>query len=218
MHERPALAVAARHPDVRIAEGVSLHTKGVSGPAVIRAQPRPFLHREEHREIARDRAFVAVHGRDFHTRFVRDFSPGEMQRWRRGTWRNEWHYGRRGWWWETGGVWYGYPEPVWPYPAEVAPLTAYETATLDGPDLSALEAGSAPIQEMEGQSPGMASDAASAGPGGAAAQAGASPIQPLPAAPVGWYRCEQPGGYYPVIASCPASWVLVQNAPMPGEQ
>ena len=215
----PGAAGGAARRDTRLADDVRLHTKGVSGSDVIRAQPRPFLHSDPRRDVAHDRAFVDAHARDFHTRVVADFSPAEMQRWRRGVWRNEWHYGRRGWWWETDGVWYGYPEPVWPYPAEVAVLTAYDTAVVDGPDMSSAELG-ADVNAVpgEGQSAGAPGQAASADAGDPPGQAAQTAIQPLPAAPAGWYRCERPGGYYPVVASCPASWVLVQDTPMPGEQ
>ena len=32
--------------------------------------------------------------------------------WEGGRWRHEVHNGRPGWWWDVGGVWYYYPEPM----------------------------------------------------------------------------------------------------------
>ncbi len=37
--------------------------------------------------------------------------------WHRGHWEHGWHDGRWGWWWFTGGLWYMYNAPVYPYPA-----------------------------------------------------------------------------------------------------
>jgi hypothetical protein len=58
--------------------------------------------------------------------------------WEGGRWRHEVHNGRNGWWWDVGGVWYYYPEPVEGPPTYVsedyaddvvyAPATAYEAA------------------------------------------------------------------------------------------
>ena len=32
--------------------------------------------------------------------------------WEGGRWRHEMHNGRMGWWWDVGGVWYFYPQPM----------------------------------------------------------------------------------------------------------
>jgi hypothetical protein len=32
--------------------------------------------------------------------------------WEGGRWHHEMHNGRNGWWWDVGGVWYYYPEPM----------------------------------------------------------------------------------------------------------
>lgn len=32
--------------------------------------------------------------------------------WEGGRWRHEVHNGRNGWWWDVGGVWYFYPQPM----------------------------------------------------------------------------------------------------------
>ncbi len=46
---------------------------------------------------------------------VRDYG-GQSYRgrlgWEGGRWRHEVHNGRRGWWWDVGGVWYYYDEPM----------------------------------------------------------------------------------------------------------
>ncbi|KAA0090507.1 hypothetical protein CIW54_03815 [Paraburkholderia sp. T12-10] len=41
--------------------------------------------------------------------------------WRGGRWRHSHHDGRFGWWWVVGGLWYLYPQPVYPYPDPFAP-------------------------------------------------------------------------------------------------
>lgn len=61
------------------------------------------------------------HGRDFHGRDFGLFSRGDLRAWRGGGWRHEWHDGRFAWWWVTGGLWYFYPEPIYPYPTYVPP-------------------------------------------------------------------------------------------------
>jgi hypothetical protein len=58
--------------------------------------------------------------------------------WEGGRWRHEVHHGRPGWWWDVGGVWYYYPEPMEGPPTYVsedyaddvgyAPATVYEAA------------------------------------------------------------------------------------------
>src|SRR5579862_7301712 len=58
---------------------------------------------------------------DFHGRDFGHFTTHERVIWRGGTWRNEWHDGRFGWWWVVGPSWYFYPEPIYPYPTYVPP-------------------------------------------------------------------------------------------------
>jgi hypothetical protein len=135
---------------------------------------------------------------------VRDFDRHELAAWRRGLWRDEWHYGRRGWWWETNGVWYPYDDPMYPYPLEVAPLVVYDATVVDGPDV--------PDDTMApdgppGVGPGIEP------PGEAPGQPGAPAVAPLPAPPAGWYSCSDPAGYYPSVGACSGPWALVQAAP-----
>jgi len=40
--------------------------------------------------------------------------------WEGGRWRHEVHGGRDGWWWDVGGVWYYYPQPMDGPPAYVS--------------------------------------------------------------------------------------------------
>lgn len=40
--------------------------------------------------------------------------------WEGGRWRHEIHDGRDGWWWDVGGVWYYYPQPMDGPPAYVS--------------------------------------------------------------------------------------------------
>ncbi len=58
--------------------------------------------------------------RDFHGHDFRSFSPFELSLWAGGGWFHEWHEGRPGWWWVVDGMWYWYPEPVYPYPTYVS--------------------------------------------------------------------------------------------------
>jgi hypothetical protein len=56
-------------------------------------------------------------GRDYH-----HFTPREMTVWRGGRWYHGGRNGRFGWWWQVGGIWYYYAQPVYPYPTYVAPV------------------------------------------------------------------------------------------------
>jgi hypothetical protein len=212
--------------DPRLAPEAGLHTRGVEAAMAERHEARPFLRPEEHRDVMRDRAFLARHEGDFHTRNVRDFSARELGAWRRGRWRNEWHYGRRGWWWDVDDVYYGYPEPLWPYPAEVATLAAYDTDFVDDPALQAdafLQPDQVAAADQLADGPPVAEALADPAAAGYVAQAGAPPrpaaaralpaIAPLPAPPGGSYRCADPPGYFPDVPLCAAPWELVRAPP-----
>lgn len=107
---------------------------GEAGRGEERHEARELPHRDEHRDVAHDHEVVALHAHDFSARLVANFSVGEFGRWRGGAWANEWHYGRLGWWWNVGDVWYPYADPVFPYPLVVAPLVAYDTDVVEGYD------------------------------------------------------------------------------------
>jgi hypothetical protein len=188
-HQERALQ-ATRH-DVRLGGTAHLNTRGLEAGLAIHQPPRPFLRANPHRDVAADRSFVSRHEGDFHTRNVRDFSARERSLWRAGLWRNEWHYGRRGWWWEVDGVWYSYPAPIWPYPIEVTPLVVYDTPVVDGPDYSVEEgipvvAVATAAPGPDGSPPPAGSDtsqndqnaAPNGGPGGTASDAPAGGTTP----------------------------------------
>lgn len=44
------------------------------------------------------------------------FHEHDLARWQRGRWFHGRHGGHFGWWWIVGGLWYGYPAPIYPYP------------------------------------------------------------------------------------------------------
>jgi hypothetical protein len=52
--------------------------------------------------------------------------------WEGGAWRHEMHNGRLGWWWDVGGVWYFYPQPMEGPPAYVSDDEVVDDAA--GPD------------------------------------------------------------------------------------
>jgi hypothetical protein len=52
---------------------------------------------------------------------IRRFGDHDFEHWRGGHWYRGPHLGRLGWWWIVGGVWYFYPEPVYPYPDPYVP-------------------------------------------------------------------------------------------------
>ena len=163
---------------------------------------RDYLHANAHRDLAAEHAFVDHHRGDFHAHRWADFSPHERALWRRGLWRNEWHYGRRGWWWEAGGAWYPYADPTFPYPLVVADLAVYDSPVVDGPDLEPL------VDQPE--DPSTEAAYTSLMPGTADAQ---PLIPPLPAPPQGWFYCGNPSGYFPDTSTCSVDWQLVQTPP-----
>jgi hypothetical protein len=46
---------------------------------------------------------------------IAPFHKGDLDWWRAGHWFHGEHFGRLGWWWVVGGMWYFYPAPVYPY-------------------------------------------------------------------------------------------------------
>jgi len=129
----------AARADPRIGGRAALHTRLAAGAAVglgaglaaHHALATHFMSRPEARDIGRDRAFVAAHAADFHARYVRDFTPAEFALWHGGYWGVGWHFGRLGWWWDVGGVFYPYAVPIYPYPLEVSALTVFGAGTVD---------------------------------------------------------------------------------------
>ena len=52
---------------------------------------------------------------------IERFHEHDYHVWREGHWEHDFHDGRYGWWWATGGLWYFYPAPVYPYPDPYVP-------------------------------------------------------------------------------------------------
>jgi hypothetical protein len=53
--------------------------------------------------------------------------------WEGGRWRHEVHNGRDGWWWDVGGVWYFYPQPMDGPPSYVSEDFADDVIYADAP-------------------------------------------------------------------------------------
>jgi hypothetical protein len=75
-----------------------------------------------------------------HPGFARRGFGGHFYRgalaWDRGAWRHEMRNGRYGWWWDVGGAWYFYPQPVYPYPTVISDVEVLEDpAMADAPPL-----------------------------------------------------------------------------------
>lgn len=62
----------------------------------------------------------------FNGRGFSRFTGQDREQWRGGGWRHEYHNGHLGWWWVVGGLWYFYPEPIFPYPTYVGPDYYYD--------------------------------------------------------------------------------------------
>jgi hypothetical protein len=56
--------------------------------------------------------------------------------WEGGRWRHEAHNGRDGWWWDVGGVWYYYPQPIDGPPAYVSEDYADDVVYADAPPVA----------------------------------------------------------------------------------
>jgi len=48
------------------------------------------------------------------------FTPAQRAVWMHGNWYHRSYNGRYGWWWNTGGGWFWYGAPVYPYPTVVS--------------------------------------------------------------------------------------------------
>src|ERR1700722_8412798 len=90
------------------------------------------------------------------------------QAWEGGRWRHEIHNGRDGWWWDVGGAWYFYPQPMEGPPAYVSDLEVMDDA--GGPDGPPVEGGyppPPPVAYAPPPPPPPPPDAASGAVGGA---------------------------------------------------
>jgi len=126
----------------------------------------------------------------FHERDVRRFRHEDMVRWRGGRWSQTCYFGRCGWWWFAGGMWYFYDRPVYPYPLVVGEVTYLEPVPVAPPPVVVVEPAPPPPPP---------------------------PPQPVQAAPQYWYWCDNPQGYYPYVQACSVEFrqvpVPVNNAP-----
>ncbi len=61
---------------------------------------------------------------------VHRFDHHELGLWRGGRWNNTCFGGRCGWWWLSGGLWYFYTQPIYPYPAVVSGIQYADPAVV----------------------------------------------------------------------------------------
>lgn len=151
--------------------------------AVLFALPIAPVSAEEHgRAQGEPRGHYQFRERDVHR-----FAPHEARIWRGGVWRHEWRNGRLGWWWFTGGVWYFYERPVYPFPLVVSEIAFADPMVVTSPPPAII----APGAPMIVQQPPPASPA---------------PVQM-------WYYCDNPAGYYPYVATCQTPFRPVPATP-----
>ena len=131
----------------------------------------------EHREFGRDR-------RDFHERDVHRFNEEDFGRWRGGQWRNSCFAGRCGWWWFSGGQWYFYDRPEYPYPLYVSEFAYVEPVPV-------VPAAPPPVYVVPPPTPAV----------------------PPPPTPQVYYYCDNPPGYYPYVPSCSTQFRPVPAPP-----
>ncbi|HML13371.1 MAG TPA: hypothetical protein VK456_08715 [Xanthobacteraceae bacterium] len=91
-----------------------------------------------------------------HPGFARRAYGGHFYRgalaWDRGAWRHEMRNGRYGWWWDVGGAWYFYPQPVYPYPTVISDVEALEDPAMA--DAPPLDEGAPPPGAYDAPPPG----------------------------------------------------------------
>jgi hypothetical protein len=132
-----------------------------------------------------------VHPHDFRGREFHHFDEHEREVWTGGRWHHDWHGGRFGWWWDIGGVWYFYPEPVYPYPTYVTNEVFIDPV----PPPPAIVVAPPPPPPP---------------PAPVVVQVAPQPTAPPPQF---WYYCDNPAGYYPYVASCSTPWREVPATP-----
>jgi hypothetical protein len=69
----------------------------------------------------------------FYGRDYRHFSPREVTLWHSGRWHHEFRDGRDGWWYDVDGIWYFYPEPIYPYPTFIPDVVYIPEEEYDPP-------------------------------------------------------------------------------------
>ncbi len=128
-------------------------------------------------------------GVQWHSGDIRHFESRDMHHWRNGYWHQGHYQGRYGWWWVVGGVWYFYPQPVYPYPDPYRPPVIVEQVP------AAPVVVQVPVPVTVQPAPVVTTPAAPA------------PVQQF------WYYCDAAKGYYPYVASCPSGWRTVPAQP-----
>lgn len=139
------------------------------------------------------------HEHPFREHDVHRFRPHELELWRGGVWRHEWHEGRLGWWWAVGGAWYFYERPIYPYPMVVANVVYVPPVTVVAPTYSG--------PQMPPVSPQGTTVVAPLSPPGVPA-----PGVPAPEAQLYFY-CDSAKAYYPAVMQCPQPWRRVPLMP-----
>jgi hypothetical protein len=105
----------------------TLRTASIAAVALIAmGSALPALADRDHggREGGRDWGRDVGHGRGGHEVWhgdIRSFHERDYPLWREGHWERRHHDGRYGWWWVAGGLWFFYPEPIYPYPDPYVP-------------------------------------------------------------------------------------------------
>ena len=89
-------------------------------------------------------AHYVFHNHDFH-----HFNADEARIWGGGSWHQDWHDGRYGWWWYTNGGWYFYDQPVYPMPLVVSDIYVGESVEAE-PEMAPPPA---PPQPPQGLAP-----------------------------------------------------------------
>ena len=100
-----ALPVQAQEHGPPAGQGRPAAAQGAHPPPARAVQGRPQGVRYARGVQARNFGGHAYHGR---------------LAWEGGQWRHETHNGHYGWWWDVGGVWYFYPQPLEGPPAYVS--------------------------------------------------------------------------------------------------
>jgi hypothetical protein len=118
---------------------------------------------------------------------IRHFEYRDADRWHGGGWRHGNHGGRLGWWWVVGGLWYFYPQPVYPYPDPYRPSVVV------------VQQEPAPVVVQVQQPPQPPAPSA--------------PPVVVQAPTQYWYYCNAAKGYYPYVPACPSGWSKVPATP-----
>jgi hypothetical protein len=115
-------------------EGKGPPEKGVQGkPAVQAARPGPGRPGPGAGRGPQDAHFArgGLPARNFGGRAYH----GHLA-WEGGRWRHEIHNGREGWWWDVGGAWYFYPQPMEGPPAYVSEVEIMDDVGPVGPPVA----------------------------------------------------------------------------------